>query len=67
MYKIWNKLFGWDYVAWENSADHGIARVYKNSFQIYYCRYPLTKVFDEIKSKEQVIWLTCNSDKYFEE
>ena len=28
MYKIWNYLFEWDYIAWVNSAGAGIARVH---------------------------------------
>jgi len=52
MYKILNFLFGWDYILWQNSADVGIARVYKidlNSNKVFYWRYRLTNVLDEIQ------------------
>lgn len=74
MYKILNFLFGWDYVAWANSADHGIARVYRNEDgQVYYFRYRITNVID-FCTKENLnrdrygtpylLFLTCHSDKY---
>ena len=28
MYKIYNYLFGWDYIQWSNTCDFGIARVH---------------------------------------
>jgi hypothetical protein len=66
MYKLKNKLFGWDYIQWNNSADNGIARVILlKDGKIGYWRYRTTCVFDEIKSPEQVRWLTCHPIKYF--
>ncbi len=66
MYRIWNYLFGWDYVLWRNSADSGLARVRKSGDnKVWYWRYKITNVFDEVKSPEQVIWLTCHPCKYF--
>ncbi len=65
IYKLLNKLFGWDYIAWHNSADDGVARVYKDyAGNAYYWRYKNTKVTDTIIVPEQVLWLTCNPDKY---
>jgi hypothetical protein len=66
MYKLLNKLFGWDYVQWKNTADQGIARAQVDGMRrIWYWRYKGTKVADIIHKPEQVIWLTCNPNKYF--
>ena len=66
MWKLLNKLFGFDYIAWRNSADNGIARVYKNEDGvIFYFRYKITQVVDIIGSEDQVIFLTCSKYKYF--
>ena len=66
MYKLWNLLFGWDYIWWKNSADMGIARVkVLPNGEIAYWRYRASRVLDVIKNKEQVVWLTCDADKYF--
>lgn len=66
MYKFLNKVFGWDYIYWENSAAQGIARVLKSpNGDIYYYRYKITNLIDIIRNPEQVLWLTCKPDKYF--
>lgn len=28
MYKLLNYLFGWDYIAWDNTVARGVARVF---------------------------------------
>ena len=68
MWKLKNKLFGWDYVLWKNLADAGIARVitFKDG-TIGYWRYRITNVFDEINSPKEVKWLTCHPSKYFKD
>ena len=66
MYKLFNYLFGWDYVIWSNSADAGIAKVRTlPDGTIGYWRYRTSGIFDEIKEPKQVKWLTCTPDKYF--
>lgn len=67
MYKLLHKLFGWDYIAWQNSADNGIARVRTGGDGTsYYFRYKVTQLIDLIKTPESVkVWLTCPSSKYF--
>jgi len=68
MYKLWNFLFGWDYIYWWNSCDQGVARVHKaldNS--IWYWRYKVTFLQDKVKTPSQVRWLTCHPSKYFKE
>lgn len=65
MYKLLNFIFGWDYICWSNSADDGIARVFKSKCgKVIYYRYKVTKVIDVINNKDQVIWLTCEPSKY---
>ncbi len=65
MYKLLNKLFGWDYIQWRNTASQGIARVNKDGNGVcWYWRYKNTSLADVIKDKEQVIWLTCEPSKY---
>lgn len=65
MWRLWNLLFGWDYIHWQNCADQGIARVQTDGRGVaYYPRYRLTNCYDEITDKNQVIWLTCQPEKY---
>lgn len=68
MWRLWNFLFGWDYISWKNTADQGIARVYKEEWpteRVFYVRYKITQLIDVINNPEQVVWLTCSSNKYF--
>lgn len=66
IYKLMNRLFGYDYIVWKNTADRGIARVIKlPDNRVVYWRYINTKVMDEIKSPNDVFWLTCEPSKYF--
>jgi len=59
MYKILHWLFGWEYTAWSNSADEGVARVHADyAGRIWYWRYKPTCVIDFIESADQVVWLT---------
>lgn len=74
MYKLLNFLFGWDYVAWKNSADQGVARIHKNPDGVAWMwRYRITDVLDIITSDNitntkgygiTVTFLTCKSSKY---
>jgi hypothetical protein len=65
MWKLWNRLFGWDYVQWKNSADQGVARIYTDHYyRVFYWRYKGTSILDVITTAEQVVWLTCQPSKY---
>ena len=65
IYKLLNYLFGWDYIAWSNCADSGIARVhYGYDGTAWYWRYKTTKVIDKIHNPKHVTWLTCYPNKY---
>lgn len=69
IYKILNAIFGWDYILWKNSADSGISRVHKEkgeNAKVYYWRYKLGNKIDLIDSSNDVIWLTCDSNKYLD-
>ena len=66
IYKLLNKLFGWDYIQWENSADARIARVHVDGMgRVWYWQYKSIKAVEIIVDPTKVIWLTCSPDKYF--
>lgn len=73
MWRVFNWLFGWDYIYWQNSCDSGVARVHKSPDNtVWFWRYKTTHVMDTIniegKTSQRfppVIWLTCSKDKYF--
>ena len=66
IYNILHLLFGWDYIQWRNSVDQGIARVRVDGMgRVWYWRYRITRVADVIARPEQVLWLTCQPNKYF--
>jgi len=68
MYKLLHKLFGWDYIHWQNTADEGVARVRKlPDGRVVYWRYRFVSVMDDIKEAKQVRWLTCKPSKYLNE
>ena len=65
IYKLLHKLFGWDYIQWQNFADQGIARVHQTpAGEVYYWRYKSSKVIDKITGYNKVTWLTCKPEKY---
>jgi len=66
IYKLLNKLFGWDYIQWENSADARIARVHVDGMgRVWYWQYKSIKAVEIIVDPAKVLWLTCSPDKYF--
>lgn len=68
MYRLFNYLFGWDYIHWQNTADRGIARVHVDgSGKVFYWRYKITSLVDVIRCPSEVLWLTCKPSKYFGE
>lgn len=65
MWKLMNRLFGWDYIQWRNSAANGVARVHVDGLgRAYYWRYKITNVADIVENPKQVLWLTCHPHKY---
>lgn len=68
MYKILNWFFGWDYIAWSNWADQGIAKVRIDGMgRVWYWRYRSISSADYIIDPKDVIWLTCSPSKYFKD
>ena len=68
MYKILNKVFGWDYIYWKNTVDGGIARVLVDADgNLYYYRYKSINLIDPINKPYDVRWLTCLPSKYFKD
>jgi len=66
IYKILNKLFGWDFVYWKNIATEGISRVRTDYYgEPYYIWAINSRV--RIITKSQVMWLTCKADKYLKD
>jgi hypothetical protein len=69
MYRLLHRIFGWDYVAWENSCDQGISRINVSANGVvFFWRYKITHVADIIPNERQrLIWLTCSPDKYIKD
>lgn len=65
LYKLLNRLFGWDYIQWANTCAGGVARVHHaGGGKVFYWRYKSTGSADIIRKADQVIWLTCEPSKY---
>ena len=66
MYRLFHKLFGWDYIYWTNLTDQGIARIYVDAEnKPYYYRYRIPLVIDPADgSRSMIRWLTCHRTKY---
>lgn len=64
IYKLLHWIFGWDYIYWSNFAAQGIARVHTTGGKVWYWRYKNTKVLDVIRTRDQVVWLTCPAEAY---
>jgi hypothetical protein len=68
IYRLLHRLFGWDYIAWQNSAAQGIARVRVDwTGRVWYWRHKSIQVADVITNPFSVLWLTCPPSKYFPE
>ena len=66
MWRLFNWLFGWDYIYWKNSSAQGVARIIElPSGLVGYWQYRSISVFQIICNPDQIIWLTCKSEKYF--
>lgn len=65
LYKLWHKLFGRDYVYWNNGKGSGVSRVFNTlDGTTFYWQYKSTKVLGKVTRPSEVVWLTCSSDKY---
>lgn len=64
MYKLFNWLFGWDYIHWQNYCDASISRVrIDGNGNSYFFRYGKYITYLD-KPSERITWLTCNQYKY---
>jgi hypothetical protein len=65
IWKLLHSWFGWDYVAWRNVCDQGVARVHVDKRGVvYFYNYTSTSVFTILTRADQVLWLTCHPSKY---
>lgn len=65
IYHLLHFFLRWDFIRWRNSCDGGIARIRKDhNGRVYYLRYWITDLTDEVTTPEQVYWLTCPPEKY---
>jgi len=65
IYKLKNRIFGWDYIYWENTADQGVARVFTSKDgRVVYWQYPTVTILKEITFRDSVVWLTCKPEKF---
>lgn len=82
IYKILNKLFGWDFIYWEfiftnNNSECGVSRInVDKTGVVYFKRYLLSSIRDIIRRENDIpknvqaetyLWLTCPKSKYFPE
>jgi len=68
MYKLFNYLFGWDYIQWSNPVDQGVARVrvdYNN--KCWYWQYYTTRIAKISYVDEGVISIDVKKDTYLDE
>lgn len=66
MYKLYNWLFGWDYILQTSGMDCVICKVfYLPDGRLAYWEHKGLRWLKIIKTKNQVIWLTCDGSKYF--
>ena len=68
MYRLWNYLFGWDYILWKNCLYKGVSRVrVLPNGTPYYLEYGRMDTFELIKDNNEVYqWLTCDESKYLD-
>jgi len=66
MWRIFNKLFGWDYIVWQNTCDGGIERIrLAGDGSGYFWKYG--KYVRQLANPQDVTitcWLTCPPEKY---
>ena len=65
MWRLFNYLFGWDYIYWNNGISSGIARIHKDfNGGAWYYLYKVITVIGRVRNANDVVWLTCEPDKY---
>ena len=63
MWRLWHKLFGWDYIQWKLGT-HGIRRirVVPNGLVYFMCLGEIINLAEPRYHK--IMYLTCSKDKY---
>lgn len=68
IWRLLNKIFGWDYIAWDNDLSQGIARIHRDKAgRIFYWKYKNINCAEYITSIDKTdvkMWLTCPPEKY---
>lgn len=65
IYTLLHKLFGWDYVQWDNGFSGRIYRVHIDGMgRPFYWQYKSIYTVQVIHTPEEVVWLTCKPEKY---
>ena len=63
MWRLWHKLFGWDYIQWDLGT-HGIRRirVAPNGLVYFMCLGKIINLAEP--GYHKIMYLTCSKDKY---
>ena len=66
MYLLLHWLFGWDYISWRDHGYYGTARVQIDGMgRVWYWKYRSIAAPTIITDPSNVLWLTCEPQKYF--
>ena len=65
MWRLWHKLFGWDYIQWNlGLGTHGIRRIRVAPNGVVYFKR-LGEIFSLAEPEyHKITYLTCSKDKY---
>jgi len=64
MYRILNKIFGWDYIYVPHDEFPSVFRIKRNPDGIIYYERVTGEIFI-IECFDEFLYLTCRKDKYF--
>lgn len=64
MWRLWHKLFGWDYVYWELISMSGVSRVRLAPNGVAYFRILGLIICVTDPSLDDILFLTCSPEKY---
>ena len=69
MWRLWNKLFGWDYVVWSykhSDLPGDVSRIIVDQTGTPYI-HEYSEVYRALSDASKIIWLTCKPEKYLKE
>lgn len=67
MWRLWHKLFGWDYVYWEFLSMSGVSRVRLAPNGLAYVRILGVIIRITDPSLDDIFFLTCSPEKYLDQ